>query len=150
MEINIYGASKKLESYVTSAIKFVMAKFFNLDQLEDISVNVYFTNDCDDEGGCAGDINDGDFLIEVKKDLPIREKMIVLMHELVHVKQHISLEIKYNASNDETTWQNKKFVNSYIDYWDRPWEIEAYGRQLGLFLCWVKSIGEDHYKKWQV
>ena len=150
MEINVDGASNKLENYTINAVKFVMSKFFNLDELEDISVEVNFTDDCDNEGGCAGDINDGDFLIEVKKDLPMREKMITLMHELVHMKQHISLEMKYDISNDETTWQDKKFLNCYIDYWDRPWEIEAHGRQLGLFIRWVEDMGEGHHKKWRV
>lgn len=150
MEINVDGASNKLENYTINAVEFVMSKFFNLDELEYISVEVNFTDDCDDEGGCAGDIDDGDFLIEVKKDLPMREKMITLMHELVHMKQHISLEMKYDISNDETTWQDKKFLNCYIDYWDRPWEIEAHGRQLGLFIRWVEDIGEGHHKKWRV
>ena len=150
MEINVDGASNKLENYTINAVEFVMSKFFNLDELEDISVEVNFTDDCDNEGGCAGDIDDGDFLIEVKKDLPMREKMITLMHELVHMKQHISLEMKYDISNDETTWQDKKFLNCYIDYWDRPWEIEAHGRQLGLFIRWVEDMGEGHHKKWRV
>jgi hypothetical protein len=150
MEINVDGASNKLENYTINAVEFVMSKFFNLDELEYISVEVNFTDDCDDEGGCAGDIDDGDFLIEVKKDLPMREKMITLMHELVHMKQHISLEMKYDISNDETTWQDKKFLNCYIDYWDRPWEIEAHGRQLGLFIRWVEDMGEGHHKKWRV
>jgi hypothetical protein len=150
MEINVDGASNKLENYTINAVEFVMSKFFNPDELEYISVEVNFTDDCDDEGGCAGDIDDGDFLIEVKKDLPMREKMITLMHELVHMKQHISLEMKYDISNDETTWQDKKFLNCYIDYWDRPWEIEAHGRQLGLFIRWVEDMGEGHHKKWRV
>lgn len=150
MEINVDGASNKLENYTINAVEFVMSKFFNLDELEYISVEVNFTDDCDDEGGCAGDIDDGDFLIEVKKDLPMRDKMITLMHELVHMKQHISLEMKYDISNDETTWQDKKFLNCYIDYWDRPWEIEAHGRQLGLFIRWVEDMGEGHHKKWRV
>ena len=150
MEIIVDGASDKLEKYTISAVKFAMSKFFNLDKLEDISVEVNFTYACKDEGGCAGDINDGDFLIEVNRNLPMRKKMIALMHELVHMKQHIALEMKYDASNDETTWHGKKFINEYVDYFDRPWEIEAFGRQLGLFIRWVESIDEGHHKKWQV
>ena len=26
-------------------------------------------------------------------------------------------------------------------YWDRPWEIEAHGREVGLFLQWVDKEG---------
>ena len=28
-----------------------------------------------------------------------------------------------------------------IDYWDYPWEIEAFGRQLGLFVRFCNDIG---------
>jgi hypothetical protein len=35
----------------------------------------------------------------------------------------------------------KKYDMSNIDYWDFPWEIEAYGRQLGLFIRWCEVEG---------
>ena len=28
-----------------------------------------------------------------------------------------------------------------IDYWDYPWEIEAFGRQLGLFIRFCEDNG---------
>jgi len=28
-----------------------------------------------------------------------------------------------------------------IDYWDYPWEIEAFGRQLGLFVRFCEDVG---------
>ena len=156
MEINIYNASNKLESYVINAVEFAMVKFFNLDELEDISVDVDFT-DLDVEGHCI-DGGDGDFSIEVQKGLPMREKMIVLMHELVHMKQHIAGELDFGGLIIDkdglkckmTTWMGEEFDEDGTDYFDRPWEIEAFGRQLGLFIRWVEDIGEGHHKKWQV
>ena len=156
MEINVYNASAKLESYVFNAVEFAMVKFFNLDELEDISVDVDFT-DLDVEGHCI-DAGDGDFSIEIKKDLPIREKMTVLMHELVHMKQHIAGELDFGGLIIDkdglkckmTTWMGEEFDEDGTDYFDRPWEIEAFGRQLGLFIRWVEDIGEGHHKKWQV
>ena len=96
MEINVYGASNKLESYAISAVEFAMAKFFDVKDLDKyISVDVDFT-DLDVEGHCI-DAGDGEFSIEIKKDLPMREKMIVLMHELVHMKQHIAGELEFGG-----------------------------------------------------
>ena len=96
MEINVYNASNKLESYVISAVEFAMAKFFDVKDLDKyISVDVDFT-DLDVEGHCI-DAGDGEFSIEIKKDLPMREKMIVLMHELVHMKQHIAGELEFGG-----------------------------------------------------
>ena len=159
MEINVYGASNKLENYAISAVEFAMVKLFNLDELdtlEDYSVDVDFT-DLDVEGHCI-DAGDGEFSIEIKKDLPMREKMIVLMHELVHMKQHIAGELEFGGiiigkdglKCKTTTWMGAEFDEQGTDYFDRPWEIEAFGRQLGLFIRWVESIDEGHHKKWQV
>ena len=157
MEINVYGASNKLESYAISAVEFAMAKFFDVKDLNKyISVAVDFT-DLDVEGHCI-DAGDGEFSIEIKKDLPMREKMIVLMHELVHMKQHIAGELEFGGiiigkdglKCKTTTWMGAEFDEEGTDYFDRPWEIEAFGRQLGLFIRWVESIGEGHHKKWQI
>ncbi len=157
MEINVYSASNKLESYVISAVEFAMAKFFDVKDLDKyISVDVDFT-DLDVEGHCI-DAGDGEFSIEVNKDLPMREKMIVLMHELVHMKQHIAGELEFGGiiigkdglKCKTTTWMGAEFDEEGTDYFDRPWEIEAFGRQLGLFIRWVESIDEGHHKKWQV
>ena len=157
MEINVYGASNKLESYAISAVEFAMAKFFDVKDLNKyISVDVDFT-DLDVEGHCI-DAGDGEFSIEIKKDLPMREKMIVLMHELVHMKQHIAGELEFGGiiigkdglKCKTTTWMGAEFDEEGTDYFDRPWEIEAFGRQLGLFIRWVESIDEGHHKKWQI
>ena len=157
MEINVYNASNKFESYVISAVEFAMAKFFDVKDLDKyISVDVDFT-DLDVEGHCI-DAGDGEFSIEIKKDLPVREKMIVLMHELVHMKQHIAGELEFGGviigkdglKCKTTTWMGAEFDEEGTDYFDRPWEIEAFGRQLGLFIRWVESIDEGHHKKWQV
>jgi hypothetical protein len=157
METNVYNASNKLESYVVSAVEFAMAKFFDVKDLDKyISVDVDFT-DLDVEGHCI-DAGDGEFSIEIKKDLPMREKMIVLMHELVHMKQHIAGELEFGGiiigkdglKCKTTTWMGAEFDEEGTDYFDRPWEIEAFGRQLGLFIRWVESIDEGHHKKWQV
>ena len=157
MEIGVYNASTDLKSYVVSAVEFAMAKFFDAKDLDKyISVDVDFT-DLDVEGHCI-DAGDGEFSIEIKKDLPMREKMIVLMHELVHMKQHIAGELEFGGiiigkdglKCKTTTWMGAEFDEEGTDYFDRPWEIEAFGRQLGLFIRWVESIDEGHHKKWQV
>ena len=156
MEIWVYKASTELKSYVVSAVEFAMAKFFDVKDLDKyISVDVDFT-DLDVEGHCI-DAGDGEFSIEIKKDLPMREKMIVLMHELVHMKQHIAGELEFGGiiigkdglKCKTTTWMGAEFDEEGTDYFDRPWEIEAFGRQLGLFIRWVESIDEGHHKKWQ-
>ena len=35
----------------------------------------------------------------------------------------------------------KKYDMNNMDYFDYPWEIEAFGRQLGLFTRWCEDAG---------
>ena len=34
-------------------------------------------------------------------------------------------------------WQNK-IIDKETNYWDRPWEVEAHGKELGLFVRWAE------------
>ena len=34
-----------------------------------------------------------------------------------------------------------KFELDDINYWDYPWEIEAFGKQLGLFVRFCEDVG---------
>ena len=62
-----------------------------------------------------------------------------IMHELVHVKQcalgeHYSM---FHKESGKIVWKWNGEIFDYDDhvqpeYWDHPWEIEAYGRQYGL------------------
>ena len=73
-------------------------------------------------------------------DTTAEELVEVIMHELVHVKQcalgeHYSM---FHKEYGKIVWKWKGEVFHYEtdhiddDYWEQPWEIEAYGRQYGL------------------
>jgi hypothetical protein len=71
----------------------------------------------------------------------------VLAHEMVHVKQYAKNELGKDLALARggkglrivTRWQGKYWTpNTKEDeYWDAPWEIEAYGREVGLHHKWV-------------
>ena len=54
---------------------------------------------------------------------------------MVHVKQYATGELR-DALRGPTLhrWRNKPYDAKVVDYWDHPWEIEAYGREYGLYL----------------
>jgi hypothetical protein len=74
-------------------------------------------------------------------------------HEMVHVKQYARREITdYVHSNGVASkakyWKWKdRMVSDATDYWDLPWEIEANGRECGLFIRWAQQEGYGD-KKW--
>jgi hypothetical protein len=61
-------------------------------------------------------------------------------HEMVHISQFATgrwVELE----NTKTTRFDGKEYKKMPKYWDRPWEIEAHGREVGLFLQWVDKEG---------
>ena len=56
-----------------------------------------------------------------------------LAHECVHISQWRTGMLKESNSEVYTSyWNGKKYRTTYENYWDMPWEIDAYGREIGL------------------
>lgn len=70
---------------------------------------------------------------------------LYLAHEMVHVKQYAKGELRSElvfrgtSMKLETIWKGKLWKPSGKEdpYYDRPQEIEAYGREMGLFNRWM-------------
>jgi hypothetical protein len=71
----------------------------------------------------------------------MRKMLETLAHEMVHVKQFARREL--HPANDE--WYGKTYNPKKVDYWDLPWEIEAHGRETGLFIRWAEQTGTAKY-----
>ena len=69
--------------------------------------------------------------------------MVDLGHELIHVKQYLNNEI-FDYTDGAVRYKGSYFDSSYQDneelYYDSPWEIEAYGREQGLFKMFVTKM----------
>jgi hypothetical protein len=62
----------------------------------------------------------------------MRDMLTTLAHELVHVKQYVKKEMPEDITEG--------------DYWDRDFEIEAHGRETGLFIRWCEKEQLGHLK----
>jgi len=60
---------------------------------------------------------------------------------MVHVKQWVKGEMYEYANPNEVRWMKKKYDMNDMDYYDYPWEIDAFGRQLGLFVRMCEETG---------
>jgi hypothetical protein len=60
-------------------------------------------------------------------------------HEMVHVKQYARKEL-VDQDMDGVCFLGKK-INPDVEYWDKPYEIEAHGREVGLFIRWAQDNG---------
>ena len=80
------------------------------------------------------------FELEIEKKLNLKTLLTTVAHEMVHVKQYARAELT------EGTWQGK-LINPNQSYWDRGYEIEAHGREYGLFVRWAEAnkLGERQW-----
>lgn len=85
------------------------------------------------------------FEIELHKTLRLRRLLETLAHEMVHAKQYARGELYVGARNAKHRWQGK-WMSNKINYWDLPWEIEAHGREAGLFIQYCEANDLGKYK----
>jgi hypothetical protein len=67
-----------------------------------------------------------------------RNMLIVLAHEMVHVKQYAKGELKDFVYGTRVKFKGSIIDDNKVDYWDQPWEIEAHGREKGLYLKFLQ------------
>ena len=82
-----------------------------------------------------------EFTIELDVTYSIRDALITLAHEMVHVKQWAKGEMYEYVKPGLVRFHKTKFDIDNIDYWDYPWEVEAFGKQLGLFIRFCEDAG---------
>ena len=128
--IYVQGGTKQQRKYAYSMADYVCAKF-NIDP--DVEIN--FRNmSTDNNFGYCIQVDNGEYEIDIKRSLRLREMLCTIAHEMVHVKQYE--EGTLTQTNEEG-----------MDYWDKPSEIEATGREPGLFIRWAEQNNLAH-KKW--
>lgn len=81
-----------------------------------------------------------EFIITLNKHLSVKQSLLCLAHEMVHVKQYAKGELKNYIRTNKSKWNNTLIDDEEIDYYERPWEIEAFGRELGLYLKFKESL----------
>lgn len=117
--------------------------FNNIDltiEFEKFEKNNYDYAYCDwtDDNHCTRE-----FTITIDSKLNKKETLLALAHEMVHLKQYAKGEMKdIFRPAKMTKWLGEKYLTDEIDYWEQPWEIEAYGREKGLyfkFLAYLKD-----------
>ena len=93
-------------------------------------------------GYCCETDDNRTFEIEVDKSQSLRDLLETVAHEMVHVKQYARRELH----PDKHVWMGKTVDPDDVNYWDQPWEIEAHGRQLGLFIRYCEENNLSKYK----
>ena len=148
MQIEIKGAGSRHAKILTEAIKFYADILMDPRMVRNLTIDLE-VGKLDVDGECVdedGTRNPRWFTINLKKQ-SIDEMVKTLGHEMVHVKQHAKNELqsgvmiptrgglKMTSRWKGEIWKPKRNEHHYFD---APWEVEAYGREVGLFQRYIQ------------
>jgi hypothetical protein len=135
MQIDIKGCKdKKFKKYVNRAVDFYGQELINKRINNNIDVCVKFTNKINAWGYASIEEYNTvkkprSFLLEVHSGIGAKHILQTLAHEMIHIKQFIYGELNEELDN----WCGMYIDTTVMDYYLLPWEVEAYGREVGLF-----------------
>jgi len=121
----------RLERNIDLTIQAVGPKIYNRDRL-------YGTTEVDDDDDR---IRPRGFRIIITSRFKLLRTLMIVAHEMVHVKQYARGELGYCHRSGMSKWQGTRICEDQTDYWDLPWEIEAHGREKGLVYMWARDRG---------
>jgi hypothetical protein len=127
------------------AVKWYGKHLLNDKLYHNIEIHLKFENNLLKEnylGYC--DWNDSpyrakEYTIAIDSNLGKRNTLMVLAHEMVHVKQYATGEMRDYLKVNRVKWMGSIINDGEMNYWDQPWEIEAYGREKGLYYRFIDS-----------
>jgi hypothetical protein len=145
MIITVKGGTNSQKKHVASVVNFCVTKLMPRMKNLEIVVRLKDLTKSGAYGYCMADPN-GDaerldrprtFELEIHNKMGLRKILETVCHEMVHVKQYARGELYQGVRVNKYRWQGK-WVGD-MDYWDEPWEIEAHGREAGLFIRWAEN-----------
>lgn len=82
------------------------------------------------------------FVITIDPNLSKRMMMIVLAHEMVHVKQYAKGELKDLLRSNKVKFLGEVYDEEHMSYWSQPWEKEARKLEKKLYNLFKETITE--------
>jgi hypothetical protein len=95
-----------------------------------------------DCGYYEGDRVPRDFVIRLDAGIDEVNLLKTVAHEMVHVKQIARNELKELICSPYFRF-HKDYYHKNTDYFDKPWEIEAHGREEGLVIRWLEKRNKN-------
>jgi len=129
--ITVIGGTARQRMYVESMAEFVWRTLMPRKKKLDIEITLKTLKGA--YGFCLSNTYN-EFELEIHKGMRLRRLLETVAHEMVHVKQYARKELQ-----QDSVWQGKTYNPEKVDYWDLPWEIEAHGREVGLFVRWCNE-----------
>lgn len=154
MQVNFpkrVSAARKQE--LTEACEFYANILMDPRIVRGLNIDIVVVKEHDMMGECENDDDERYprfFTITLRDRRGDDDIIKTLAHEMVHVKQYARRELvsgimvaAKGGFKITTKWQGDvwKPKSKEDDYYDSPWEIEAYGREVGLYKRWIDHVG---------
>ena len=144
MYVCVKGGTKKIRETLEFAAYWSANQLMHRNLTRHLIVNIVYgkmeqevAGDCDWEDDS---VNPREFTIRIASHQKLIEALEVLMHEMVHVRQWATGQMKERAPKGHvmTFWNGQDMSN--VPYEVQPWEIEAYslmGPLLSRYLAFI-------------
>jgi hypothetical protein len=148
--VSITGFNKKKKVELDEAVRFFADQLMDPRMVRNLTIDIEKNRHLDVMGECIdedGTRNPRWFTINIRDAKDDEDVIKTLAHEMVHVKQHAKNELskqirvtKGKGFQLASIWKGEPWLPKRKEdrYWDAPWEIEAYGREVGLYHKWVE------------
>lgn len=150
MKVSIKGKNPKIsKEEIRYATRWMASLILSKKMMGNVSVVVDFVSERGLKGSTEcldADYKPRNFKINVDPELSRRNQLLTLAHELVHVKQFAMGEMRYTRYTELIKWHKQTIHNEQTEYWDLPWEIEAFGREFGMYIRYVDHVARDKLK----
>jgi len=138
MDISFIGITGKKAQRLKDASVFYAELMMDKRIVRNTYLEINFVDDYEFLGQCLPEDDNKNpryFTIILQKN---KELFRTLAHEMVHLKQYSMGELSFDKT--ETYWYGKSWKpkGKQHKYFDSPWEIEAYGRDFGLYYRWLE------------
>ena len=141
MIIHVKGSNKAVRKLVEIAAWYYAEKLMGKRLINNLELNIKLRRNMFKDENTEGtaiwedeSYRPKEFTIEIDCGSKIRNMLITLAHEMVHIKQWAKGEMYEYAIPGKVRFMKTKYDMNDLNYWDYPWEIEAFGKQLGLFV----------------
>ena len=121
--VEVTGGNKFQRDIAHKTIAFMIKKL--MPRMRTLDINLEICDIKSDAVGFAMMTDDTrTFELEVDKKIKLNDFVTTLCHEMIHVKQYARKEI----NGVDLCWKGRN-VPEGTDYWNLPWEKEAYRLQ---------------------
>lgn len=141
------AAAFYLKQLLKPRINFLEVECIQIKLVRDLFKKEEVKGDCTYEGD-----PDDPILFELRLDASMNMSGVLraLAHEMVHVWQYITGDLQETSEGwNIARWQGQRINWEKMDYYEQPWEIEAYGKEYALFEKFVTK-NKLSRSKWYV